>query len=169
MKAVLLLLIAVAGCCCWLLLLIVAVDCCCWLLLLVAAVDCCCWLLLLVAGCFLIAAGILLAGWLLLAVASRKTFEYFRDFDDLQLRQFCRRKSLWIFSKRLRRNLAKTSFKNIWEHFEEAMRKFGKDKFWICFKIFSEQELGSRNTMRWKWKRVLPRGIRLVDCRKANE
>ena len=56
----------------------------------VAAVDCFCWLLLLIAGRLLVAAGILLAG--------RKLLEYFPDFDDWRLRQFCRRKSLWIFS-----------------------------------------------------------------------
>ena len=30
--------------------------------------------------------------------AGEKVFEYFRVVDDLQLRQICRRKSLWIFS-----------------------------------------------------------------------
>ena len=88
-KCWLLLPVAAADCCCWLLLLVAAVDYCCWLLLLVAAVDCFCWLLLLIAGWLLVAAGILLAG--------RKVFEYFRDVDDLRLRQFCGRKSLWIF------------------------------------------------------------------------
>ena len=83
-------LVADAGCWCWLLLLVAAADCCCWLLLLVAAAGCCCWLLLLVA-----AAGC--CCWLLLLVA-RKIFEYFRDIGDLRLRQICRRKSLWIFS-----------------------------------------------------------------------
>ena len=99
-----LLLVAAVGCCCWSLLLVAAVDCCCWLLLLIAvagrcfwlllliaAVDCCCWLLLLIAavGC---------CCWLLLLVA-QKVFEYFRNIvEDLRLRQFCRRKSLWIFS-----------------------------------------------------------------------
>ena len=80
-----------AGCCCsWLLLTNAAFGCCCWLLLLVAAVDCCCWWLLLIAagGC---------CCWLLLLVA-QKVFEYFRVVDVLRLRQFCRRKSLWIFS-----------------------------------------------------------------------
>ena len=84
-------LIAAAGCCCWLLLLVAAVDCCCWLLLLIAAAGCCCWLLLLVAvaDC---------CCWLLLLIA-QKVFEYFRNIvDHLRLRQFCRRKSLWIFS-----------------------------------------------------------------------
>ena len=49
-------------------------GCCCWLLLLVATASCvcccCCW----------------------------KLFEYFRDFSDLRLRQFCRRKKLWKIS-----------------------------------------------------------------------
>ena len=30
--------------------------------------------------------------------AGEKVFEYFQDNDQLRLRQFCRRKSLWIFS-----------------------------------------------------------------------
>ena len=81
-----------AGCCCsWLLLLVAAFGRCCWLLLLIAAAGCCCWLLLLIA-----AAGC--CCWLLLLIA-QKFFEYFRNIvDDLRLRQFCRRKSLWIFS-----------------------------------------------------------------------
>ena len=87
----LLLLVAAVDCCCWLLLLIAVADCCCWLLLLVAAVDCCCWLLLLIADADCCC-------WLLLLIA-QKVFEYFRNIvDDLRLRQFCRRKSLWIFS-----------------------------------------------------------------------
>ena len=73
-----LLLVAAVDCCCWLLLLIAAAGGCCWLLLLVAAVDCCCWWLLLIA---------------------QKVFEFFQNIgDDLRLRQFCWRKSLWIFS-----------------------------------------------------------------------
>ena len=91
-------------CCGWLMLLITAVDCCCWLLLLVAAAGCCCWLLLLVAaaGCCcwllpLVAAAGCCCWWLLLI--AQKVFEYFQNtVDDLRLRQFCRRKSLWIFS-----------------------------------------------------------------------
>ena len=79
----LLLLVAAAGCCCWMLLLVADAGCCCWLLLLVAAAGCCCWLLLLVA-----AAGC--CCW--------TVFECFRDIGDLRLRQFCRRKSLWILS-----------------------------------------------------------------------
>ena len=75
------LLVAAANCCCWLLLMVAFAGCCCWLLLLIAAADCRCWLLLLIA-----------------AAGGRKVFEYFRDIDDLRLRQFCRRKSLWIFS-----------------------------------------------------------------------
>ena len=57
-------LVAAAGCCCWLLLLVAAVDCYCWLLFLVNA-GFCCWLLLLVAvvDCWLLIAGC----WLLLA------------------------------------------------------------------------------------------------------
>ena len=91
-------------------------GCCCCLLLVTAAVDCCCWLLLLIVVRWLVAAGILLAGWLLVAAgcwmigacwltadcgwdvfAGEKVCEYFQKFDDLQLTQFCRRKSLWIF------------------------------------------------------------------------
>ena len=30
--------------------------------------------------------------------SGEKVFEYFQDNDDLQLRQFCRRKNLGIFS-----------------------------------------------------------------------
>ena len=77
-------LVAAAGrCCCWLLLVG-------WMLLVAPAVDCRCWLLLLVAGWLPVAAGILFAGG--------KVFEYFRDIDDLRLKQLCRRKTLWIFS-----------------------------------------------------------------------
>ena len=96
--------VAAVDCCCWLLLLVAAAGCCCWLLLLIAAVGCCCWLLLLIA-----AAGILLAGG--------KVLEYFQDVDDLRLRQFCRRKSLWIFSPRWWENLAETSFEIVLGYF----------------------------------------------------
>ena len=48
-----------------------------------------CWLLLVAYGCWmmLVAAGILLVG-------EKKIFEFFRDVDDLRLRQFGRRESL---------------------------------------------------------------------------
>ena len=102
--------------CCWLLLI---ADGCYWLM-----DDCwlrlgCWWRLLVASDCWmmLVAAGMLLVGG--------KVFEYFRDVDALRLRQFCRQKSLWIFSKRQWRNLAKTSLKIVFEYFEEAMRKFG--------------------------------------------
>ena len=78
----------IAGCgwdtagCCWLL------DDWCWLL-----DDCWLWLgycwLLLVTGWSLLVAGVLLA--------CEKDFEYFRDKNDLQLRQICRQKTPWIF------------------------------------------------------------------------
>ena len=104
-----LLLVAVAGCCCWSLLLVPAVDCCCWLLLLFAAAGCCCWLLLLVAaaGCWMIAHSWpeslrMFPGFLWFAIkdnsADEEVFEYFQDIVDLRPGQFCRRKSLWIFS-----------------------------------------------------------------------
>ena len=81
---------------------------CCWLLLIA---DGCYWLQLVAAGCWMIAgygwdtAGycwlLLVTGWLLLVagvlLAGEKVFEFFRDFDDLRLKQFCRRKSLLIF------------------------------------------------------------------------
>ena len=77
-----------------------------------------CWLLLVANGCWMIAS----CGW---DTACRgKVFEYFRDVDDLRLRQFCRQKILWIFSKRRRRILATTSLQIVLEFFEEAMRKF---------------------------------------------
>ena len=91
-------------------------SCWCWLLLITAD----CWWIKLVAGWFLVAAGILLVA---------ASCFCFLDVDDFRLRQFCRRKSLWIFSKRQWRNLAKTSFKIVLEYFEEAMKEFGKDKF----------------------------------------
>ena len=122
----LLLLVAAANCCCWLLLLVPAADCCCWLLLLVAAIGCCCWLLLLIAGCGWDTACWRKSVWIFPAYwwfaakkilqpkkslnisriliicgsdnsAGNEIFETFRDFDDLRLRQFCRRKSLWNF------------------------------------------------------------------------
>ena len=110
-------LIVVVECCFWLLLLIAPAGCCCWLLLLIAVVDCCCWLLLLIA---------------------QKVFEYFRNIvDDLRPRQFCRRKSLWIFSGCW------------WKVFE-------------YFRVVGEKSLNfSRILMRGKRKRVSPRGNRL--------
>ena len=74
----------------------------------------------------LVTAGMLLVGG--------KIFEYFRDVDDLRLRQLCRQKVFkyfrrgdeesWI-SKKRRGNLAKTTFKIDLEYFEDAMKKFG--------------------------------------------
>ena len=108
------LLIAFAGCCCWWLLLIAFAGCCCWLLLLIAFADCCCW----------------------------KVFEFFRDVDDLRLRQFCGRKSLWIFSGCW------------WKVFE-------------YFRVVAEKSLNiSRILMGGGWKRVSPRGSRVFDGRK---
>ena len=111
----LLLIAAVAGCCCWLLLLVVVAGCCCWLLLLVAAAGCCCWLLLLIVAAgsccwlLLLVAAADCCCWLLLLIA-QKVFEYFQNtVDDLRLRQFCRRKSLWIFSEYSWRFAAKTN------------------------------------------------------------
>ena len=112
----LLLLIVAAGCRCWLLLLVDVAGCCCWLLLLVAAAGCCCWLL---GDCRLLR---LTAGWLLVAAGMRlaggKVFVYFRNIDDLRLRQFCRRKSRWIFSSRWWGKLAKARFKIVLEYFQ---------------------------------------------------
>ena len=94
-----LLLVVVAGCCCWLLLLIAA-DCCWLLLLLVAVVGCSCWLLLL-EYCSLAGKSLNISRLLLICgqdnSAGEKVFEFFQDTVDLHLRQFCRRKSLWIF------------------------------------------------------------------------
>ena len=88
--------------CCWLLLIADG----CYCLLLVAA-SCCwflddCWLWLGYCLLLLVAAG---CCWLLddccwlleCCLQAKKFFEHFRDFDDLRLRQFCRRKSVWIF------------------------------------------------------------------------
>ena len=117
-------LVVVACCCCWLLLL-TAAGCCSWLLLLIASVGCC-WLLL--------AARILLAG--------RRNFEFFRDIGSLRLRQFCRRKGLWLFSGCW------------WKVFE-------------YFRVVVEKSLNiSRILMRWRWKSVSPRGRRVVGCSK---
>ena len=121
----LLLLVAVAGCCCWLLLLVAAACCCCRLLLLVAVVGCCCWLLndccLLLEYCLLAGKSLKISRILMICgwdnFAGEKVFEYFQDFDDLRLKQFCRRRSLWIFSPRWRGNLAKTSFEIVLENF----------------------------------------------------
>ena len=91
------LLVAAVDCCCWLLLLIAVAGCCCWLLLLVAAVDCCCWLLLLiaVAGCccslLLLVAAVDCCCWL-------ENLWIVPDANDLRLKFFCSRKSLWIYS-----------------------------------------------------------------------
>ena len=89
----LLLLVAAAGRCCWSLLLVAAAGRCCWLLLLIAAAGRCCWLLLL-----LIAAADCCCWLLSLVAAAGKVFHYVRDISGLRLRQFCRRKSPWIFS-----------------------------------------------------------------------
>ena len=132
-----------AGCCCWLLLLVAAVDCCCWLLSLIAAAGCCCWLLLLIvaAGCccwlLVLVAVVDCCCWLLLLIA-QKVLECFRIIvDDLRLRQFCRRKSLWIFSGCW------------WKVFE-------------YFRVVGEKSLNiSRISMGEKWKRGSPRGSRL--------
>ena len=109
-----------AGRCCWLLLLVNAADCCCWLLLLVAVAGCCCWLLLLIA---------------------RRVFEYFREIGGSRLRQFCRRKKLWIFS---------------------GCR-------WFAAKAISQaKKLLNifRILMGGRWKRVSPRASRVIDYRK---
>ena len=104
------------------------------------------WLLvaarILLAGWLLVAAGILLAGWLLVAagilLAGQKVFEYFQDIGDLRLSWFCRRKTLWIFS-------------GCW--WFAAQTGLQAEKFSIFFKI----------VMVGMWKRVSPRGSRLVD------
>ena len=77
--------------CCWLLLID---DGCYWLL-----DDCwlrlgCWWLLLVASDCWmmLVTAGMLLVGG--------KVFEYFRDVDDLRLRQFCRQKKIFEYFRR---------------------------------------------------------------------
>ena len=139
-------LVAAADCCCWWLLLLVAVaGGCCWLLLVVAAAGGCCWLLLLVvvavAGC---------CCWLLLFIA-RKLFEFFRDLGDLRLEQFCRRKSLWIFS-------------GCWWF---AAKTILQAKGLEYFRVVDEKSLNiSRTLMGGRWKRVSPRGSRVVDGRK---
>ena len=53
-------------------------------------------------------------------------------------------------SKRRWGNLAKTRFKNVSEYFEEAMRKFGKDKFWNCLRIFrrGDEEIWQRQVLK---------------------
>ena len=69
------------------------------MLLLVAAVDCCCW----DTACWPERLWIFPGYWWFCGqdnFAGEKVFEYFQDIDDLRLRQFCRRKSLWIFSPR---------------------------------------------------------------------
>ena len=130
----------------------------CWCRLLLITADC--WWLLLVAGWLLVAAEILLvaAGYWMIAADCRSAT--------------CRRKGLWIFSKRRWRSLAKTSFKivleyfefrrgdeEIWqrtsfkivlEYFEEAMRKFCKDKFWNCLRIFrrGDEEIWERQVLK---------------------
>ena len=154
------LLIAAAGCCCWLLLMVDAVDCCCWLLLLVDAADCCCWLLLL--------------------VAAQKFFDYFQNIvDDLRLRQLCRRKSLWIFSgadeKSL--NISGLLVKSLWIFPEyswwfaaktnlrakKSLNIFGCWwKVFEYFRVVGEKSLNiSRILMGEKRKRGSPRGSRL--------
>ena len=132
---------------------------CCWLLLTANGChwlgdDCWlrlgyCWLLLVASGCstMLFAAGILLAGGKvfeylrdiddlrLRQFCRRRSFEYVQDNEYLRLRQFCRRKSLWIFpgywwfaAKTILQAKKSLNF------FEEAMKKFGKDKFWNCLR-----------------------------------
>ena len=75
--------IAVAGCCCWLL----AAGC--WL------ISASCWLI--AAGCYLMAVAGCCCWLLLLTAVARKFFEFFRDIVDLRLKKFCRRK-IWIIS-----------------------------------------------------------------------
>ena len=116
---------------CWCWLLLITSDR--WWFLLVATAGFCCWLLVaarcwMIAGCGLDTAAAA-AGW--------KVFEFFQDIANLRLRQFCRRKSLWIMSKRRWRNLAETSFKIVSECFEEPMEKFGRDKFGNCLRTIS--------------------------------
>ena len=71
----------------------------------------CWWLLLVASDCWmmLVAAGMQLVG--------EKVFEYFRDVDDLRLRQFCRQKVFKFFG------------------LEEAMKKFrfrrGDEEIWL--------------------------------------
>ena len=137
-----------AGCCCWLYLLIAVAGCCCWLLLLIAVAGCCCWLLLLIAAvdccCWLLllVAAVNCCCWLLLLVAAV-------DCCSAAKTNLQAKKSLNVF--------------------EEAMKKTGKDKFWNCFRIFSEQGLSSRSMTRGKWRRNSPRVIKPVDARKAND
>ena len=132
--------------------------------------GCCCWLLLLIAGWLLVATGILLVGWLPVVagilLAGEKVSENFRDIRELRLRQFYRRRSLWIFPGNWW-FAAKTILpaKKTLITFAEVMRKFGWDKFWNCVRLFSEQKLSSRTMVRGKRRRVSPRGIRPVDCR----
>ena len=146
----LLLPVAAAGCCCWLLLLVAAADCCCWLLLLIAAAGCCCWLLLLVAAadCFC---------WLLLllvaAVDCSESLWIFPGYWWFAAKTILQaKKSLNIFGLLL---------KSLW---------IIPGCWWKVFEYFQnidEKSLNiSRILMRGRWKRVSPRGGRVVDGRK---
>ena len=99
-------------------------SCWCWLLLITAD----CWWLLVVAGWLLVAAGILLVGG--------RVFEYFPGRWWFAVKTILRAKSLWIFSKRRWRNLAKTSSKIVLEYSEEEMKKFDENKFQNCLRIY---------------------------------
>ena len=85
-----------------------------------------CWLLL-VTGWSLLFAGVLLAG--------EKVFEFFRDFEDLRLRQVCRRKSLRIFSS-CWWFAAKTSLQA-----KKSMKKFG------CWWFASKRSLQAEKSL----------------------
>ena len=150
------------GCC----RLLLIADGCHWLQL--VAASCCwllddCWLRLVAAGgCWLPLEyclqaekslnnfGILMIwGWD--NFAGEKVFEFLQYFDQLRLRQICRRKNLWIFpgfwwfaAKTILQ--AKTSL-NI---FEEAMKKFGKNKFLNCLRILrrSDEEIWRRQVLK---------------------
>ena len=130
-----------AGCCCWLLMLIAAAG---WLLL-IAAAGSCCWVLLLVECCWLLllVAAVDCRCWLLLLAGILWIFPGY---------------SWWFGTKTTLQ--AKKSLNIL----EEAMKKFGKDKFWNWSKIRAGITLWKM--MRGKWNSILPREIRPVDGRK---
>ena len=71
-------------------------------------------------------------------VCRRKSSGWFQDTNDLWLRQFCRRQSLWIFS-------------GYWWFAAETS-------------LQAKKSLNiSRILMRGRWKRFFPRGSRVVD------
>ena len=150
--------------CCWLLLIadgcywlqLVAAGCwmiagcgldtagCCWLL------DDCCWLL---ECCLQAKKSLNIFGILMICgydnFAGEKVFEYFQDIDALRLRQFCRRKSLWIFSSRWWGNLTKTSFGIVLEYFlvkEEELYQVSPE-WWLKKNLQKGMEM--------EWNRII--------------